>query len=312
MRRIKIDEHLEDLANRFCDEVKTLGAITKLQNLRDELKPPFNDYVDTIIQHYDDLILAKPLFEKEEQTFTSILSDINIEDIEEDGIKLWKRIVKAMRYDKVQADIYPKYVVELGIKACVYCNAQYVVALVGPHDTMATYQIDHWRPQSKYPYLSTSFYNLQPSCGHCNQKKSDEKALFNLFTTDQLAQEIDPMKFSLDDDSVALYQIRRDSNVLSIKFDCPDDDDLLNNHEDLFQISWLYKAHRDTAEEIVWKMITHNSTMRDLYRRTFKELKFKNVDFDRFALGNYTEPELIHRRPLAKLTYDLGKQFKLI
>lgn len=58
---------------------------------------------------------------------------------------------------------------KLGIKACVYCNASYTVAT---DDDRATFQIDHSYPKSKYPFLCTSFFNLQPSCMHCNQIKS--------------------------------------------------------------------------------------------------------------------------------------------
>ncbi len=87
-----------------------------------------------------------------------------------------------MRYDAVQSTEIRPYMKKLGIKACVYCNAAYAVAT---DDNKATFQVDHYYPKSKYPFLCTSFFNLFPSCMHCNQIKSKNTGYdYCLYTED--------------------------------------------------------------------------------------------------------------------------------
>lgn len=87
---------------------------------------------------------------------------------------LYKEIVEAMRYDYVQKSVYPKIINQLGIKTCVYCNAQYAFSYDNGKDSFQNYEIDHWMPKSKYPYLCTSFSifsRVAPSVINRNQAR---------------------------------------------------------------------------------------------------------------------------------------------
>lgn len=53
-------------------------------------------------------------------------------------------------------------------KVCPYCNINFVYAY---DKDKVTFQLDHFYPKDKYPYLALSFYNLIPCCGSCNHKK---------------------------------------------------------------------------------------------------------------------------------------------
>lgn len=61
--------------------------------------------------------------------------------------------------NKAPRKIYDE--IMLSSSNCVYCNMDSSISL------------DHFLPQSKYPYLSLTPANLLPCCASCNQKKSN-------------------------------------------------------------------------------------------------------------------------------------------
>lgn len=65
---------------------------------------------------------------------------------------------------------------QLGVKLCPYCNRMYTTTLFGEHRIRPDF--DHFYPQSNYPYLAVSLFNLIPSCSMCNRKKSNKAEVF--------------------------------------------------------------------------------------------------------------------------------------
>ena len=80
----------------------------------------------------------------------------------------------------------------------------------------------------------------------------------------------------------------------------------------LFHISTQYQAHKEMVEELIWKKQIYNSTFLDIYKDSFKQLGFKQTDFNRFILSNYDKDEDILKRPLAKMVQDIAKQLGII
>ncbi len=60
---------------------------------------------------------------------------------------------------------------QLGVKVCPYCNRMYTTTSYGKKRTRP--EFDHFYPQSRYPYLAVSLFNLIPSCNICNKLKFD-------------------------------------------------------------------------------------------------------------------------------------------
>ena len=67
------------------------------------------------------------------------------------------------------------FVKDLDIKVCPYCNRNYILNFQIKGKVNATAQLDHFFDKKKYPYLAISIYNLVPSCGTCNQRKSTKQ-----------------------------------------------------------------------------------------------------------------------------------------
>lgn len=324
MRRILIDDSIRAIAEKYKIQLdkgkgKYNSPRKNLNTLKNDLRLDAKQkkYVELIIDKWEKLILLEPPFDRTISEFEKIYSADEVSQVEincgspKDGIKFYKKVVDAMRYDYVQETIYKDIVKKLGIRTCVYCNAQYAFSYSLGNDDFINYEIEHWMPKSKYPYLCTSFFNLQPSCPKCNKMKSNKDDIlpFCLFTHN--VEDLNPFEFSVDKGSCALFLATNDKEKLRISFKAKDEQ-LGENMNILFHITTQYQAHKDIVEELIWKQKIYNQTILDIYRDSFKSLGFRKSDFNRFILSNYDMEEDILKRPLSKMMQDIAKQLGIV
>jgi 5-methylcytosine-specific restriction endonuclease McrA len=69
-------------------------------------------------------------------------------------------------------------ILDLGITVCPYCNRNFIFNSTKKR----TSHFDHFFPESKYPFLAMSFYNLVPSCSTCNTLKGKESIDYNPYS----------------------------------------------------------------------------------------------------------------------------------
>lgn len=193
----------------------------------------------------------------------------------------------------------------------MYCNEVSIVSgekvVDGNHEIWARYEVDHFYPKDKYPYLSTSFYNFQPSCGNCNGSKSDKLALFNLYTDDSNQ---DVFRFTIGDAAqISEARIKRNPDALDIHLTA-NEPGLQQNHDDLFHVESVYrKAHRRDAWRIMDILYNHE----DSYIRSLKAFLCGHLtDSDHDILMDYFKEydydmnkDMIHKKPLNKLAQDI-------
>lgn len=339
MKRIVLTRTVEQYAAAYLADLKKLtdSPLNKLTNLRNSLDGYYRDYVDIIIQHYDEIILAKPDemnknggrimdFFSPFNGHVDLSADRTIDDVKADGStkqvtkKFYQCVIDALKYDEVQEQIFPIYVKKLGIKSCVYCNAQYTIsAKRGKTDSgkkyRSTFTIDHYWPKSKYPFLATSFYNLYPACSTCNQIKSYKDPIFELYIkpTDP-SEERNPFLFSLDKASFVKYSITGQTEDLNIKFGTRTGipAQKATDYENYFHVEKMYGNLKDTVEEVIWKYRVYNKAGRQALVKSFGRLLPHKSDWNRFVLGNYDREEDVHKRPLAKLVQDVARQLGII
>jgi hypothetical protein len=119
--------------------------------------------------------------------------------------------------------------------------------------------------------------------------------------------------FSIDEDSLYLYEKSNMLSDLAIKFESTNgDEELLTNHQELFRISEIYDTQKDIAEELIHKSKAYTCAYKKSLVRGFKSIFPDIAIIDRLIVGNYTEPNDIHKRPLSKFTQDIARQLKLI
>jgi hypothetical protein len=332
MRRVLIDSHIVSIAKDFVLRVKNIDA-TKAVSPRIGLKKLENKLKRSNIKHKDAFMKYLSRV-SDKDNYYSILNaspDEMIKLIAEfDNILPYKVVSKtrfggkgrkffhdalvgALRYDLVQSQIYPALMPKLGIKSCVYCNASLAIEYERISNSkkpkissiVCRYELDHFYPKSQYPFLATSFYNLQPVCGTCNRNKSNRKSLFNLYTTQK--SEVDVFKFELAEGSLAKFTISFDEQYIDVKFK-PEDSDLTKNHQELFGIDGLYKTQKDIVAEIIVRALAYPSSYKNSLIRQFEMLKLDKNFVDRVVAGNYLDPKDTHRRPLAKLYSDIWSE----
>ena len=224
---------------------------------------------------------------------------------------------------------------QLSIKACPYCNSQYILSYdksvkpiflkelfkgVKDKSKRALFEFDHFFPKSRYPYLSTSFYNLIPSCKPCNNVKGNTKTdlinyihpyhrdFNNLFEYDCSDKDIVDFilsKKKFEEIEVTLKSREKGANEI-----------ILKNHIRIFDLAKIAQLHKDIIEELYLKSYFYN----DSRKKELLEMKIEGTNvklftkelLDRFILGNYSLDSDINKRPLSKMTKDIAEKINLL
>lgn len=194
----------------------------------------------------------------------------------------------------------------LELNTCIYCNRNYIYSLnkVGKIKP----EIDHFYPKSIYPFLAASFYNLIPSCQTCNGfggKGSEDTFRKNVVNPYLLKQ--DDFKFSYDIISLSLINPISSKGSIKVKLieEKPE-------NTKLFKLDELYEKHEDHVLELIYKSKIQYSEKYREYLTNFKGLHFSKSEIDRMIIGNYSELDELHKRPLSKLYRDIAIELGLI
>ena len=332
MRRILIDEHVERVADAYLKDLlnpkktrwrempkKRLGMIYRsLGTGQEHLKC----YVSLLLCLYEKIVVLKSEeFDGFHKRYFSRWDD-NLDEVvtpKQKKMTMTEAVQWALRYNDLRESFIPEHLMPLGIQACVYCNEQSACSVTendqgGRRNVEARYQIDHYYPQSKYPYLCTSFYNLQPSCDKCNRKKWNQWSQFNLYTSDANKQDV--FRFAIGDaDQILDALISHQAHLLDIQLHA-NEDGLLENHEHLFGVERLYQQnHKRDA----WRVMDILYKQSDSYIRSLKDalgvyvtMTDDEVIDEYFMLFGYDmHKNQVHRRPLNKLAQDIVEFYQL-
>lgn len=327
MERILISKEIELLGAEYLSALKIRSSnafklpTEKLERFRDFLQTKgsrygkYAAYIEKIIQDYDDIILLKPDdFDGYEQKHFKMLKASQLKKklkYQKSRKCFYEHVVDAMRYQWVREKVYLEYGLRLGIKSCVYCNAQYATTATVKGKLVATYDLDHYYPKSQYPFLCTSFFNLVPVCARCNRVKNDSKPTFCLYTTDY--KKLRPFKFGLDPQSVIKYMLTHQEQNLSIQLapNIASEKTGLKEHIRQLGLDELYAAHKDAASEVLWKAKIYNKSFRKQLTTQFEKLfPHKDGDVDRFITGISLCKGDVHKRPLTLMGQDIYDKYR--
>lgn len=329
MKRIVVTNKIIGWANAYADKVqKELKPMEALKSLKKHFRGDVAAYIQDVIDLLPDILVLLPWeyeqFHNEHfarydtKTGTQPVDfgeKKNIKDAKGNVVnqKLYMHIVDALQYSAVQESVFPEYVNKLGIRSCVYCNAQYAVSFKKgktdrstPYKT--TYTLDHWKPKSKYSYLAIAFYNLYPCCSPCNQAKSYYERDWMMYCKE--GEDANPFEFKVDDLSLVDYLTSWDAEKLKIEFE-PLVSGEYPDYDKNFHISKLYSNFKSEVEEVIWRSRIYSSKMIEAMKQS-GVYQIKPHEVKRFIIGNYDREEDIMKRPLAKLIQDVAKQIRLI
>lgn len=328
MRRILIDHNVDAIATDYLRVLKGKSwrekPMKRLKMVYDALgeQGGLRCYVSLLMTLYDRIILLH-------STEFTAFHDKYFSRWDAEGMSTKVKVKKkempfyqavqwAMRYEDVRKDLLPSFIGRLQINACVYCNEASIASGEktenGNHVIWTRYEVDHFYPKDKYPYLSTSFYNFQPSCGNCNGSKSDKMALFNLYTDDTNEQDV--FRFTIGDaDQILDALIKSNPDALEIHL-VSDDKELQRNHDELFHVESVYQnAHRKQAWRIMAILYDHE----DSYIKGLKDFLCGHLtESDHDILMNYFKEydydmnkDMVHKKPLNKLAQDIVEFYEV-
>lgn len=164
-------------------------------------KSAITDYIDLLIADYPKVLTLEPIewkqyidkykevLKREPDMLTTEVAYSKTKKKVLKG-KLYERIIICLQYAKARV-ILGGIHQQMGLKTCVYCNAIPTMSNNGE----VFYQMDHYLPQSLYPFLGRCFYNLQPSCGVCNDHKKTQDCDFGLYVNSEQHKELNPFRF---------------------------------------------------------------------------------------------------------------------
>lgn len=343
MERILIDDEVRRYALMYETAFRAIGydvpgelrgLQTKLAmlNTYNRLSPvelsQYQNYLDEVAGDYDNADPSKNLLVLMPDEFDGYIrkykTKFPLVDVDKDLVykvqalgkhsgakkkKFWELIVDIMHYGKDVRLIIVPMIEALGIKACVYCNVQYALTV---NHSKGLFELDHRYPKSLFPFLSTSFFNLQPSCPSCNHGKRTATADFGLYTKDP--HELRPFHL-LTNPQVYLMKRRFDQKLISVHLIAADVNNLnlvklAYNHEKDFDIDATYRELTDVAEETMWRCRAYDDTYKGLFLKNFPELYDKD-SLHRFIFGTYADGN-VHKRPLTKLIRDIEEDMRVV
>ncbi len=322
MKPIRINNNLYAFAKDFSSKLydgKTKKYKTRqrqLNELRTKYSHPVNVRVlNLIIKYYEnqELLYSKPNIHQRLVNLTDkYLDGLFYNRVEKKQTDFGEEIETALRYDTLQKNDAIKIVQHLKLNTCPYCNASLTVSIDKNDKVKPRFQLDHFFPKSKYPFLAISFFNLVPSCGQCNQSKSKSSVTigqdFHLYSNET---PYDAFQFKLNNKSLIEYLINGGNDSLSFSFQPRNKKHkkFVEKHDKTFGIKGLYDTQFDIVEELIWKS-QYYTPLR--INELGNLLRLSTTSIARMITGNYSEYENVHKRPLAKFTQDIARDLKLI
>lgn len=293
---IKIEkENIKEIKEKFVERIKKSIAKNKIEDLQQDKDFPDDELHRKITELYS---CSAELLEMKNDEFDNYLTsikankdDINIKYFDYETIIDYKKDKHTHAYWLMN---------ELRVNTCPYCNRQYTFTI---EDKGIRPQFDHFYPQSKYPYLALSFYNLVPSCPTCNQIKLDKPINKNPY----IEGFGNDYKFELKNKDNTKEDWCLDKNNIKVDFSSESE----NENIKVFGLKELYNEHIDYVEEIIDKAQAYNSTYYDSLIQSFSGLGKTPAEVDRYVWGNYIETADQCKRPLSKLTKDILEQLDI-
>ena len=321
MVKVEIDYAVRDYALVYsqrvmasCNDVKkdlaNLGTFVADNNDWND-KSAITDYIDLLIDDYPKVLTLEPIEWKQYMDkYNEVLKR------EPDMLKvkvayrktakkvfkgkLYERIIECLQYAKARV-ILGEIHQQMGLKTCVYCNTIPTMSNKGE----VFYQMDHYLPQSLYPFLGTCFYNLQPSCDVCNGHKLTQDCDFGLYVNSEQHKELSPFRFvpkvkNLDGPYPECEDIQFRGKGANVTKES-------QAHEEMFHINNLYAGYKDKVSKLYAKGYKLNDSVVKFMSAAFG-LKPSPSDILAYLSDEISLKENdIHKEPLMKLKQDTIK-----
>lgn len=277
-------------------------------------KSAITDYINLLIADYPKVLTLEPIEWKQyidkykevlKREPNMLTTEVAYRQTKKKALKgkLYERIIECLQYAKARV-ILGGIHQQMGLKTCVYCNAIPTTSNNGE----VFYQMDHYLPQSLYPFLGTCFYNLQPSCGVCNDHKKTQDCDFGLYVNSEQHKELSPFRFvpkieSLDGPYPKCEEILFRGKGANVTKES-------QAHEEMFHINNLYAGYKDDVSALYADAYKMNPTMIAVNAECWGIPATKKDVLAYMSDHLSLEEKDVHKKTLTKLKQDTIKQLK--
>lgn len=195
----------------------------------------------------------------------------------------------------------------LGIRACTYCNRDYILVQRGINNSkLLCPQYDHWFPRSKFPLLQVSFYNLIPSCGSCNSSVKSNDIL-------KVPDYSHPYVDWNDDSFYYTYFYSEDIGKYKIITKSTKNNSTLLATIKKLKIDQMYNGHLPELKDIIDLKRAYGERYLSTLKSNFPKLNsFKPSDVYRIHFGTEMKEIDFHKKPMSKFKKDILLKLNLI
>lgn len=212
-----------------------------------------------------------------------------------------------VRYDMIDAGLKIQLKQAFQLEVCPYCNRQYITSFQASRKQYVTADLDHFYPQSLFPLLALSLYNLIPVCLVCNRmvKKDGFGNIWNPYRagfSDLVHFEVDNPK------NVQALVGNNDEFTLKLKNDAPQgssDFEVTENTIRFFRLEEIYQSHKQFVRELLHKKHAYNETYLRQLQDIFQKAGVGMAGANLILYGSEMDKDRIGERILGKLTYDI-------
>lgn len=220
---------------------------------------------------------------------------------------------------------------ELKINVCPYCNRIYTNTYYSKDEGRTRPHLDHYYSKSIYPFLAISLYNLIPSCYSCNSNFKLDKDFYkephfhpyensmgkNIhFTLEPIKAKIDLAGKKRNGYDLEFTKGKLEAFDLKVDTKKEKDHNLLtawDNSNKTFHLEEMYQTHKDILHEMIQKSKVYKEEYLDWLDKKYVGSIFKSrAEIEQMITGNYNTERDFEKRPLAKLTYDISKELKIL
>ncbi len=257
MNKQGIPEEVKEIVKKYEEKLKTDKLNEKeLNNIYDNLKKQLEQYKDLNSSVFD-------LLEENKKSKSEDLLDIKKITFKEGFEEIIKKIFNYEKYE-----IRHSTIADMNVPTCPYCGRQYTTNYSNNEKTTA--DLDHYYPQSNYPYLALSLYNFIPSCLYCNRIKGNKEGHIYpydeefgdkaIFKTSK--ESVNGILNSNKDDFAIIIDVKDNSN------------NCINKSKEIFNLAEVYKTSHN---QYILDMLHTIEHYPDSYLETVNELFDENL-----------------------------------
>ncbi len=304
---IKVPIISEELVHKYFNN-QFASYKAELENIRGNIKyRKVVDYLSTGLT-LDDKKIEKLLIGGIDELKSAISFIGEVDEHEEEGFHRLYNNFTLRKLGKEWAEL-------IAVNICPYCNRSYIFTL---KKSGVRPQYDHYFPKSTYPYLAVSMYNLIPCCAVCNNTKSSfntydkitEKEILMYPYKDEYGYDIS-IQTSYEGD-FRYWLGASDKFSLTFKSSTTASEDLRRKSDEtrkVLHLHELYEKHKDYVKDIIIRTYIYNDEYIESLLTGYPELFQSAGEAKNFVYMNYLEKENWGSRILAKLTFDIMREF---